>query len=397
MSRNSAGGNALTGRAGGALLLAFLAAIAAVPAVFAQSNRVDFQAAAAPLQNVGTRGVRLRFPVNELASDGNWVAYRICRQLIAVWKPGTRTGSRIGPPANFTCPPPGTPHHTYSVALSGKRVAWAVNSGGIQSNSELHVAQLARPAVIELVAYLNGCCRGDPLGEGRFGYLVGQRGMLAFTRWQVCGDISAPACAPGTQRKVVAASIQRILKPPAPGSCPGRPWPCRQIGSAPGRLEPLSAHSGRIALRLPDGSLEVVDSNGASVFALPGLAGLTHAAELWKRHLVVLSRRNLLHFDVKTRRQLHSWPVPTAFPGGGGFCGRIPCQTLQFRLEDLARRRVAYVQQNKVHILRLRDGHNVVVANGTNARFVDSGLVYSYETTGAWPAGLHLIPWSRLP
>jgi hypothetical protein len=141
----------------------------------------------------------------------------------------------------------------------------------------------------------------------------------------------------------------------------------------------------------------VVGSTGASLFTLPGLAGLTHAAELWKRHLVVLSRRNLLHFDVKARRQLHSWPVPTAFPGGGGYCGRIPCQTLQFRLEDVARGRVAYVQQKKVHVLRLRDGRDVVVANGTTARFVDSGLVYAYETTGAWPGGLHWIPFSRLP
>jgi len=69
----------------------------------------------------------------------------------------------------------------------------------------------------------------------------------------------------------------------------------------------------------------------------------------------------------------------------------------RFRLEDVARRRVAYVQQNKCTSLRLRDGHDVVVANGTKARFVDSGLVCSYETTGAWPPGLHWIPWSRLP
>jgi hypothetical protein len=379
------------------LACGLMATLAAAPTVFAEPNGSDVRAATAPLQNVGTGGVRLRVPVDELASDGNRVAYRFCRELIAVWKPGTRTGSRIGPAASFTCPTPHTPRLPYSLTLSGHRLAWATNEGGIQSNSGLWLVQLAQPARVELVAYLSGCCRGDPLGEGRFGYVVGQRGLLAFSRWQVCGDIGAPPCPAGTPRKVIAATLQRILKPPASGNCLGRPWPCRQIGSEAGMLEPLSAHSGRVAVRLPDGSLRVVSATGATLLSLPGLAGLTHAAELWKRHLVVLSRRNLLHFDVTSGRRLHSWPVPTAFPGGGGHCGRIPCRNLQFRLEDLAHGRVAYVQQNKVHVLRLRDGRDVVVANGTTARFVDSGLVYAYETTGAWPGGVHWIPLSRLP
>jgi hypothetical protein len=75
----------------------------------------------------------------------------------------------------------------------------------------------------------------------------------------------------------------------------------------------------------------------------------------------------------------------------GGTCRRVPCSPQLLTLEDAAGGLVAYTVQGEVHVLRLSDGRDVVVAAGTKARFVSSGLVYAFESTGAWPYGLRFL------
>ena len=61
------------------------------------------------------------------------------------------------------------------------------------------------------------------------------------------------------------------------------------------------------------------------------------------------------------------------------------------RLEDASSGLAAYILDRQVHLLRLSDGADAVVAYGTIARFTDTGLVY------ADGARIHLVPFDRLP
>jgi hypothetical protein len=378
--------------AGSALLMAALA-LAVVPAAAARTD-AGYARAQAPPQKIGTRGVRLAAPVNSLASDGNRVAYAFCRQLVAWWQPGTHHGSKLGPPANFTCPAQTSPFLIYSLAFSGNRIAWAENFGGIQTNSYIRLALRSQPATIDIVATQYACCRADPLGEGRMGFVVGQGGVIGFSRWELCGDLGAPACPTGP-KTFVDSFVYRVLQPTGSGTaCPGSSWPCPQIATANGLLGPISSHSGRFALRYDTGVIRVVDRNGANVRLFPALAGMTRAAELWRKHLLVLVNAKVIDFSIVTGAQLHMRSV-AAVPSGGP-CFRLPCPTPTLRLEDFARGLVAYTLQGKIHVLRLSDGHDRVVANGTTSRFVTSGLVYAYEATGAYPAGLRWVTNARL-
>jgi hypothetical protein len=78
----------------------------------------------------------------------------------------------------------------------------------------------------------------------------------------------------------------------------------------------------------------------------------------------------------------------------GQTCGSLNvsrCQTPELSLEDVARGLVTYVLDERVHVLRLADGADAVVARATLARFMDSGLVYADGSR------LHLVPFDRLP
>ena len=393
MDRTSAAAHGV-GRAGAAALAVVLALVfASLAAARTDGSRAHRQTTP---QNVGTHGVRLVAPVNGLAADGKRVAYAFCRELVAWWQPGTRHGSKLGPPANFTCPGPSSPFTVYSVAMSGRRVAWAENYGGIQTNSAIRLADISQPSVLQLVAQQFACCRGNPLpiGEGRMGFVVGQGGVIGFTHWRLCGELGAPACPTGP-RVIGDSFVYRVLQGGAATSCPGASWPCMQIATNNGLLGPVSSHSGRFALLYDNGVVRVVDRTGANVRLFPALAGITRAADLWRKHLIVLINANVVDLSIQTGAQLHMRSVP-AGPSGGQ-CFRLPCLTPTLRLEDAARGLVAYTYQGKVRVLRLSDGRDRVVASGTTARFVSSGLVYAYEAGGGtYPAGLRWVTNARL-
>jgi hypothetical protein len=369
-------------------ILCGLGFVVLVAMLAATPERAEAQTPA-PLINVGTKGVRLKLPVQHLAADGSRVAYSFCGQLVAWWAPGSRTGGRFGLPAQFTCPPPSSPENVYSLAVAGGQVGWAVNYGGIQTNSWIKTVAFAQPTNVKFVAGQSACCRGSALGEGRMGFVVGQGTLLAFTHWQVCGDIGAPSCGIGS-RAIVASSLYSLPLPPAAGTtCPNQPFQCTQIGTAPSLVGAISADSGRLALLLSDGSLSVINASGSPVsFYPPTFWGPILAAELAGGDLVLLTQGSLRHISVPGFLQ-HSWPVANVT--SGGICRRLHCAPQLLTLEDAAGGLVAYTLQGEVHVLRLSDGRDVVVAAGTRAQFVTSGLVYAYESTGTWPYGLRWL------
>jgi len=78
-------------------------------------------------------------------------------------------------------------------------------------------------------------------------------------------------------------------------------------------------------------------------------------------------------------------------------CGIPPCPIASLHMVDAARGFVAYTLSGKLHLLRMRDGRNRVVASATDARFGDTGLFYSYTATGRWPGRIRFVSWARLP
>jgi hypothetical protein len=377
---------------GGAAILALVAVLA--PNAHA-AVRADGRRAATGLQSVGTHGVRLKQPVQELAADGNRVAYGFCGQLVAWWQPGSRHGGKFGTPANFQCPSPSCCAFDYSLAVAGDHVAWAANEGGIQTNSLVSVASFAHASTPELVAFVGACCRGEPTGEGRLGFVVGQGSTLVFTSWILCGDPGAPSCGLGS-KSVTSSDVTQVMLPLTGGTtCPTRPWTCKRVTTGASLLGAVSTDSGRIAIVRADGSLVVVDLSGNRLgIVQPGFYGSVVAAELWQQDLVVLTQGHLVQLDAATGFFVRQWPLPIV-PSGGP-CRRVPCGQSSLRLEDAARGLAAYTYAGAVHLLRLSDGRDVVAGPGTAARFVDSGLVYAYHTTGVWPDGLRWLTNAQL-
>ena len=86
--------------------------------------------AQAQLVQVTPSELRLSEPLKAIAADRGRVAFAFCNQLLGVWRPGANDVRRLGPPAQWTCPPPRGLETVHSLALSRDRVAWVVEAGG---------------------------------------------------------------------------------------------------------------------------------------------------------------------------------------------------------------------------------------------------------------------------
>jgi hypothetical protein len=115
-------------------------------------------------------------------------------------------------------------------------------------------------------------------------------------------------------------------------------------------------------------------------------------------NLVLALPGHLRDYDVRTGELLHTWTMPNVQTGldCDFHCGPRPtclasCPAYPLVLEDAARGLVAYVFDGRVHVLRIADGADAVVAGGSMARFVDSGLVYADGSR------ISFVPFAELP
>jgi hypothetical protein len=74
-----------------------------------------------------------------------------------------------------------------------------------------------------------------------------------------------------------------------------------------------------------------------------------------------------------------------------------PCPVAALQMLDAARGLVAYTLAGKLHLLRLRDGVNKVVAPAEDARFGTKGLFYAYSAPAPWVSRIRFVPWAALP
>ena len=56
-----------------------------------------------------------------------------------------------------------------------------------------------------------------------------------------------------------------------------------------------------------------------------------------------------------------------------------------------------YLLDGRVHLLRLADGADAVVATGTAARFGATRLFYAYEAAAPWKGRVRFVPFDQLP
>ena len=351
--------------------------------------------AAAPLMQVTPNELRLREPLAALAAEQGRAAFAFCNQLVGVWRPGG-TVTRLGPAAQWACPPPRGLERVFSLALAGDRVAWAAGAGGNQVTNLLFLVVLNKPQTIRIPVLTAYCCRGSDPDQERLGDVYGDGGFIAFSSRLKCNDSGAPGCPSGTRPRLISQTVWRLQRPPFRALCvAGQVGPCVPLAILNEELTPLSVDSGRVALRRTRGVFIVLNSSGRLVRRFRPVPDVDPAVELMGGRAVVAVPGRLRVFSVSSGAQLMSRPMPNV--PTGGVCGMPPCPAATLRLVDAARGLVAYILSGTLHLLRLRDGRDRVVATATDARFGDSGLFYTYTAPAPWVARIRHVRWAALP
>jgi hypothetical protein len=349
---------------------------------------------APPLVQVTPAELRMSQPLAALAADGNRVAFAFCNQLLGIWVPGASSVTRLGPVAQWTCPPPRGLERTFSLALADDRVAWIAEAGGNVVSNLLFLVVLGQPHVLTIAANTAYCCRSlDPDLE-RMGDAYGQGGFIAFASRVKCGDLGAPGC-PTSTRTLISQTVWRLRRPPFQAQCVNTQGPCSQLATSSDPLRPLSVDSGRVVISRANGALEIRKPSGTVVRQFPALAGLTRGAELMGDRLIVLVPAHLREYKVTTGALIRTRSLPNV--SSGGVCGMPPCPTVVLQMLDAARGLVAYTRSGKLHLLRLKDGRDRVVHAASNARFGAKGLFYAYTAAAPWVSRIHFVPWRALP
>lgn len=301
--------------------------------------------------------------IQRLAADEGRVAYISCGRVFT-WTPSTGAVIQAEAVASMS---PRCSNESYfdlrrpfTLALAGDRVVhgWGGGGnavtfwlGGVTLGSELEEFTLGGGSMTRGgSAAAFGSLVGDP---------VGQEDLLIFSTWNRRGSGGRPCC---------FVAEQALLRA-EPAGCP-----CPEIAVEPGPFVPFDVDDGRIAAG-GDNELVLLDRAGARLLAVPVRA---LAAQLSGNDLVVLVQGQLRRYDASSGALVSTWALPDV--PSGTECnapGARTCPQLRLLLQDAARGLVTYVLDGQVHVLRLSDGADTIVAPGTLARFTDTGLVYA--------------------
>ena len=372
----------------------WISAAAALAAVVA-AGVVSAAPTAPALVQLRPHELRLSQPLAGLAADGPRAAFAFCNQLVGTWHPGATNVTRLGPVAQWTCPPPRGLELAFSLALAGDRVSWAVSAGGNVYTNIVFLVVLGHPHTLTIAAETDYCCRGLDPDPNRMGDVYGAGGLIVFSSRVKCGDLGAPSC-PTSARTVISQTMWKLRRPPFAAQCVNKPGPCQQLTtSAPNAtLRPLSVSGGRVLL-LNNGVLELRNASGAITRQFGGVATVMRGADLMGNRVLVLVPAKLRVYNARTGALVRTRPLPNV--PSAGICGMPPCSNVPLRLLDAARGLVAYTLNGKLHLLRLRDGRNRVVGAAEDARFGSNGLFYAYSAPAPWVSRIRFVPWAALP
>jgi hypothetical protein len=327
---------------------------------------------------VSPDGLIAPWPIERLASEGDRVAYVSCGHIF-VWTPSSRNVVQTEPSASLAPACQSERYYTsykvYGLALAADRVGFG--SVCCSNGRAWWLGGTGGPVRKTFTLGRGYATNGGPYKPAAGGELVGELAgsgdLLVFSAWTE--DY-------GPNRLSIVTTRQEIRRAVV-GGCP-----CPTIASSPGPLVPFDVDRGRIVAG-GDNETWVLDGNGTRLLTVEASPA---AAQLSGSDLVVLRRGELRDYDSGTGAHLHTWPLPDV--PSGAECetpNSIRCSQPRLALEDAARGLVTYVLDGQVHVLRLADGADVIVASGATARFIDSGLVYANSLR------LRLVPFDRLP
>ena len=314
-------------------------------------------------------GVFAGGPVQKLAADGDRLAYASCGGVY-VWNAATNATAAVQ--ATGSCYAPfSRVGHVGTLALADDRVLWWSAYTGLGFSWSMYEATLgARP--VEVASGFGNL--GSTPGDGS-GTAVGAGPLLVMSTWTLRPGNGA--------REVGRQAIERV----DPAGCP-----CTAIATSPGPYTPLDVDQGRIVVSSLT-ETRILGSDGTILLSLPVA---TLAGQLDGSQLVLASGSELRVYDAETGVLRSTWPL-AAGPVGHDcdLFGDPSCDfghpTPPVTLEDVSHGLAAYIDAGRVHLLRLGDGTDRVVGDGTLARFTAAGLAY------ADGARVRLEPYNQLP
>jgi hypothetical protein len=322
-------------------------------------------------------GVFAGGPVAHLAADGHTVAFATCLD-VHTWSPPRGNVEEIAARPTWlgsSCLAPDQRDEIYDLAVAGDRVAWGLKTSGLVFHWWLY--QASGGSQFELATGSNA------LGSNWYGAggLTGSGGSLIYSSWT-----TNPSTSDG-----FPVTSMTLFRTTAQGC------PCTAIGYAAERqafhgtgVTPLAAldTDGAHIAALRYDNLVLLDTSGADVATLGVRAA---GAQLLGDEVVVLVPNELRVYSTSGALR-RSWTIPTTSVGRDcRYYSEPHCPwQVELTLQDAARGLAAYVFDGEVHVLRLADGRDALVGHGTEARFMDDGLVY------ADGARVRLVPWASL-
>jgi hypothetical protein len=331
-------------------------------------------------------GVFAGGPIARLAADGARVAFAACLDVFS-WTPAmselTEIGSEHigspGTPNRWACLAPNQRDEIYDLAVAGDRVAWGEKTSGLSFRWWLFQARLVPVLQRYELATGSGGVGSNWYGGGG---LAGAAGALAYSVWETNRD-------PTSEVPITSMTLFRATET-------GCPCPAIVYGAAPEEftrgagLTPIVAldtDGARLATLRYD-RLVVYDKVGNQLSEID----VRPAAAQFAGDDVVVLVPNELRIYTASGTLRRSWPVQSASVGRDcRYYSEPQCNApVELTLEDAARGLATYVVRGEVHVLRLDDGRDTVVGYGSEARFMDNGLVY------ADGARVRMAPWGSL-
>jgi hypothetical protein len=304
--------------------------------------------------------LRTPAPIVDLSADGSRAAVVSGDVLcgpIAIWSP---RGSASWIPGSSEC----GDGSMEEFVLAGTRVAWTVETD--TNNLDYTDLETGTPGRQALRVTSTDHNEGDYLGN-----LAGDGPLLVYNTWR--GGFR-------WEGGRVAPRLWRVVGERAAGA--------RLVLAGPDALDVVAVGAGRIAVLRPDGRLVLLDSKGKrlSAFRL-GRQGV-EAVTLTGSILVVLRGKTVEVRDATTGTVKHCWPAASS-------SGAI-------ELEDAHGNFAVYVAGIAIHLLRLSDGRDLVLAiakqaGPAHAELEPERLYYSYNETGsAKPGRVAFVPYREL-
>jgi hypothetical protein len=325
--------------------------------------------------------------VRGLAADGDLAAAVVAGPPAHafVWSASTGRVTQLESALCGSCTPRSS---VFGIALTGGRAAWVVSGGGNTYETSVLTATTRSPKAVPLgygvaVDGAAGTFAGNVRADG---------GVIVFDVYDRCGDTysSLPCPADWNPGSIDHAEIWRFSAGGV-GLCPTpltTSHGCRRLAAADGDLSILAFAGGRIAARTQSGAVRLLSAtSGATLAEFPYAPGLVRAAALDVRNLVVLRNGFLDLYSIGAALPPRTLRLPLvamygpANPPPDAASASPPTRVPKLTLEDVDSGFAVYVVDRCVHLVRISDGKDVVVAvaasGPAHAQLEPSGLFVS--------------------